>query len=160
MAAKNDKEITPNSAEKVLKTFAANRGVGQQIPTGISKGCEKGKNAGKSSQHELSVAERRQISRDHGLDEVKVVKEILKLMKSESQTVRVRACELAAKLLGMTAEELGGAQVPGMTIIIKGTEQAIQVNPGSPGAPPRPTSCGQGSGAKALPSPTPLCITK
>lgn len=107
--------------------------------------------------HESRAGDPRKILRMAGLGEIKIALTILELMKSDSQTVRVRACELAAKCLGMTKE---GAELPqGISIIIKGRDQAVQVN--VPGAPPRPTtSCGQVPGSTGLSAAKPICITK
>lgn len=107
--------------------------------------------------YESRVGDARKILRAAGLGEIKIALTVLELMKSDSQTVRVRACELAAKCLGMTKE---GAELPqGMTIIIKGRDQAVQVN--APGAPPRPTtSCGQAPGSTGLSAAKPICITR
>jgi hypothetical protein len=107
--------------------------------------------------YESGVGDGRKILRAAGLGEIAIAQKIIELMKCESKTVQVRACELAAKCLGMTQEQ-GGTPIQGMTIIIKGTEQTVQVNAG--GAPPRPTSCGQVPGGRAVPAPTPICITK
>jgi hypothetical protein len=99
--------------------------------------------------HESQAGDLRKILRMAGLGEITVALKIIELMKCDSKTVQIRACELAAKCLGMTKET---ADLPqGITIVIKGTDQGP---PGpAPGRPPQPEP-------KALPSPTAICITR
>jgi hypothetical protein len=99
--------------------------------------------------HESQAGDLRKILRMAGLGEITVALKIIELMKCDSKTVQIRACELAAKCLGMTKET---AEIhPGITIVIQGTDQG-PTGP-APGRPAQPEP-------KALPSPTPLCITR
>jgi hypothetical protein len=103
-----------------------------------------------TQKYEQGVGDSRKILRAAGLGEIAIAQKIIELMKCDSKTVQVRACELAAKCLGMTKE--AGVEVnQGITIVIKGTDQG----PTGP-APGRPAQ----EAPKALPFPTPLCITK
>jgi hypothetical protein len=102
--------------------------------------------------HESQAGDHRKLMRRLGLGEIMVILKVLELLESDSDTVRVRAVELAGKWLGMSKEGAEAAR-KGIQIIIKGDGQAIQVNSG---APPRP----QEAPTKILPSPKPITIIK
>ena len=78
----------------------------------------------------------RNIFRDIGFGELTVAGHIYKLAnKANSEQVKLRACELAAKALGMLSEEQEGAA--GVQIVIQATgNSATQVNVTAPGPAP------------------------
>lgn len=151
MAKKPD---TAKTGDKQVKKQAGNRGTFKAGQSGNPKGRprtieDKELKELEKAENQLNALEGKKDCR-HGPDPAKVfrlvglgeitVARIIKRLaqKSKSDTVKVRACELACKILRMIRED--NDQREGVTVVIQAFEATAQINvtpPSNQGLPPQ-----------------------
>ncbi|MGO9620724.1 MAG: DUF5681 domain-containing protein [Desulfobaccales bacterium] len=149
MAKKPD---TAKTGDNQAKKQAGNRGTFKPGQSGNPKGrprtiednelkglekLEKGVNALEGAKHGLHAPDPAKVLRAAGLGETAVARIVKRLAeRAKSEVVRLRACELAAKILRMIRED--SQEREGVAIIIQGPDANVQVNAGQPIQPPGP----------------------
>jgi len=149
MAQKPD---TAKTGDKQANKQAGNRGNFKAGQSGNPKGrpktiedkelkelekLEKGVNALEGGKHVRHAPDPAKVFRLAGLGEIAVARMVRRLAeRAKSEVVRLRALELAAKILRMIRED--SEQNEGITVIIQALEgSAQQVNLTPPGQPPQ-----------------------
>lgn len=171
MAKKPD---TAKTGDKQVKKQAGNRGTFRPGRSGNPKGrprtiedkelkelekLEKEVSALEGGKHVRHAPDPAKVFRLAGLGEIAVARMVRRLAeRAKSEVVRLRALELAAKILRMIRED--SEQNEGITVIIQALDSATQVNVGA--QPPGLTCPEQASYRHPQPSQPgqPITITK
>jgi hypothetical protein len=168
MAKKPD---TPQTGDKQVKKQAGNRGSFKPGQSGNPKGrprtiedkelielekLEKEVNALEGAKHGRHGPEPAKVFRLVGLGEIAIARIVKKLAeRSKSDVVKLRACELAAKVLRMIREDSQALQE--VNIVLEGPDARVQVNVQAPAPTPEPPSYNHPT--PAVPG-QPITITK